>query len=126
MSTIATIENNAIMIWGGLMDIPSRLKQKRKENKLTANYVAKKIGIAKSTLYRYENGDIDKMPIQILEKIAKIYRTSPMNLIGYEDDLEYELDDVIIQGTSYKLNESQRKEVLLFIEFLLSKDNKPK
>ncbi len=126
MSTVATIENNAIILWGGLMDIPSRLKQKRKEKKLTANYVAKQIGVAKSTLYRYENGEIDKMPIQVLEKIAKIYKTSPMNLIGYEDNLEYELHNVVIRDSSYKLTESQIEELLLFLDFLLSKDNKPK
>ncbi len=126
MSTIATIENNAIIIWGGLMYISARLKQKRKEKKLTADYVAKKIGVAKSTLYRYENGDIDKMPIQILEKIAKIYNTSPTSLIGLEDEYNYELDNVIVKDSSYKLNEPQIDELILFIEFLLSKEDMPK
>ncbi len=104
------------------MDISAKLKQKRKDENLTADYVAKKIGVAKSTLYRYENGDIDKMPIQILEKIAKIYNTSPISLIGYEDELDYMTNNVVIKDNSYYLNDSQIEEVKLFVEFLLSKE----
>ncbi len=104
------------------MNISARLKQKRKEENLTADYVAKKIGVAKSTLYRYENGDIDKMPIQILQKIAKIYNTSPISLIGYEDELDYVTNNVVINDNSYYLNDVQIEEVKLFVEFLLSKE----
>ncbi len=108
------------------MDISAKIKQIRKEKNLSADYVAKKIGVAKSTLYRYENGDIDKMPIQILEQIAKIYDTSPTSLIGYEKESDYVLNELVINDESYLLTEEQINEVVLFVQFLLSKKNTPK
>ena len=36
-------------------------------------------------MFRYENGDIEKLPIDILEPIAKALQTTPAHLMGWEE-----------------------------------------
>jgi len=67
------------------MTTGQRMKERRKELGLSAEYVAEKLGVSPATIYRYENGDIEKMPGNILSPIAKILRTTPAYLMGWED-----------------------------------------
>ena len=59
------------------MNIGERIKNRRKELKLSADFVAKELGVDRSTVYRYESQDIEKFPLQIIEPLAKILRVSP-------------------------------------------------
>ena len=66
------------------MTIGQRIHQKRKEMRMSANELAKKLGKDRSTIYRYENGEIEKFPLDILEPIAKALNTTPAYLMGWE------------------------------------------
>lgn len=66
------------------MNIGERIKNRRKELKLSADFVAKELGVDRSTVYRYESQDIEKFPLQIIEPLAKILRVSPAYLMGWE------------------------------------------
>ena len=46
------------------------MKHRRKQIGMSAEQVAEKLGISPSTVYRYENGEIEKMGIDKLEPIA--------------------------------------------------------
>ena len=59
------------------MTIGQRIKNRRKELHLTADDLAEKLGKDRSTIYRYENGDIGNFPTDILEPLAKILKTTP-------------------------------------------------
>lgn len=48
-----------------------KIRQLRKKLKINAQELADTIGVSKATLYRYENGEIEKIPMTALEKIAK-------------------------------------------------------
>lgn len=61
-----------------------RMKSRRKELGLSAEDVAKALGVSRATIYRYEKGDIEKVPGQALEPIAKALRTTPAYLMGWE------------------------------------------
>lgn len=65
-----------------------RIKQRRKELDLDADFVAKELGISRATYYRYENKDIEKVPISALAPLAKILHTTPEYLMGWEDDTQ--------------------------------------
>lgn len=67
-------------------DIGYRIKQRRKELKISADTVAEKLGVSRSTVFRYEKGDIEKVPTTILDKLAKILHTTPAYLIGWESE----------------------------------------
>lgn len=68
--------------------IGERIKACRKELGVSAEYVAKKLGVSPATIYRYEKGDIEKMPANILEPISKILGTAPAHLMGWDDTTE--------------------------------------
>ena len=68
------------------MTIGQRIQQKRKEMRMSADELAKKLGKDRSTIYRYEKGDIEKFPLDILEPIAKALNTTPAYLMGWEKE----------------------------------------
>lgn len=66
--------------------IAKRLKEKREENGLTLDDVAKKINVSKVTLHKYENLIILNIPIDNIEKLAKLYSTTPKYIMGWTDN----------------------------------------
>ena len=69
-----------------IMTAGQRMKEKRKELGLSAEFIADKLGVSPATIYRYEKGDIEKIPGTILEQISKILKTTPAYLMGWEPD----------------------------------------
>jgi transcriptional regulator with XRE-family HTH domain len=66
------------------MNIGQRIKGRRKELKMSADELANKLGKDRSTIYRYEKGDIENLPLDILEPIASALSTTPQYLMGWE------------------------------------------
>ena len=58
------------------MDLGKRLKAKRKEKNISAEYLAKELGISVSTIYRYEDSSILKIPVSTFEKMCDILGTN--------------------------------------------------
>lgn len=68
------------------MKIHERIKKRRIDLKLTADKVADAIGVSRSTYYRYESEDIEKMPTTVLVPLAKVLQTTPNYLMGWEEE----------------------------------------
>lgn len=66
------------------MNIGYRIKQRRKALKMSADELGARLGKDRSTIYRYEKGDIENLPLDILEPIAEILQTTPQQLMGWE------------------------------------------
>lgn len=66
------------------MNIGQRIKQRRKELKMSADALGAKLGKDRSTIFRYEKGDIENLPLDILEPIADALHTTPQYLMGWE------------------------------------------
>lgn len=64
------------------MDLGKRLKAKRKEKNISAEYLAKELGISVSTVYRYEDSSILKIPVSTFEKMCDILGTTPAQMMG--------------------------------------------
>ena len=58
------------------MNVGQRIKQRREELNMSAEELGKKIGKAKTTIYRYEIGLIEKMPTSVLKDIATALLTT--------------------------------------------------
>lgn len=67
------------------MNIGLRIKERRKELKMSADELGRKLGKDRSTIYRYEKGDIENLPLDILEPIANALETTPQYLMGWEN-----------------------------------------
>lgn len=70
------------------MNIGTRIKEQRKFLGMSAEDLAAKLGKDRSTVYRYENGDIENLPLDLLEPIAAALNTTPAFLMGWEADLK--------------------------------------
>ena len=68
------------------MTVGERIKQRRKQLGINAEQVAADLGVSPSTVYRYENGAIEKMGIDKLEPLADALHTTPEYLMGWTDD----------------------------------------
>ena len=66
------------------MDIGKRIKNAREKAGYSVDELAEKLGVSRATVYRYENGDIKKMPTTVLEPICSILGVTPAYLMGWE------------------------------------------
>lgn len=72
----------------GNIVLGSRIKARRKELDLTLQNIADEIGVAKSTIQRYENGNIETIKLPVVEAIARVLKVNPSYLLGKTDNKE--------------------------------------
>ena len=70
------------------MNIGQRIKERRKQLKMSADTLAAQLGKDRSTIYRYEKGDIENLPLDILEPIASALKTTPAYLMGWDEEIK--------------------------------------
>ena len=63
-----------------------RIKQKRTEKKITPDDLAKKLGLNKSTIQRYETGKIKAVKLPVIEAMARMLHVNPAWLIGKSEE----------------------------------------
>ncbi|MBQ6945397.1 MAG: helix-turn-helix domain-containing protein [Ruminococcus sp.] len=68
-----------------VVNVGLRIKERRKELKISAEELGKRLGKDRSTIYRYEKGEIKNLPIELLMPIAIALETTPERLIGREE-----------------------------------------
>lgn len=67
------------------MTAGKRIKESREALGLSVDRVAALLGKNRATVYRYENGSIDDIPISIVYGLAEILHTTPAYLMGWVD-----------------------------------------
>ena len=108
------------------MSIGQRIRTKRKEMGMSVDELAARLGKDRSTVYRYEKGDIENLPLDVLEPIASALDTTPAVLMGWVAEesghkhtdlaqlyrrmrLEYDFYRMVYKLD--KLNETQRASI---------------
>ena len=104
------------------MNVGKRIKEERDKLGLSVDEVADALGKNRSTIYRYESNEIEKMPINILEPLAKVLKISPAYLMGWTDekhpDLTSKTEPPIL--TKYnKLNNKGKEKTDSYVDDLL-------
>lgn len=64
------------------MTIGERIRSLRKERGISVDTIAQKLGVSKTTIYRYEDSTIEKIPLQIFDKICEILNVTAAELMG--------------------------------------------
>lgn len=92
-------------------EIGNKIKSRRKELNLTLQDVASKVGVASSTIQRYESGSITQFKLPVLESIAKTLNVNPVWLIRSDAPISkntlatsYSNDNTSIDNPPNKLN----------------------
>ncbi len=101
-----------------------RIRQARKDAKLTLEELAYKCGTTKQTIFKYEQGIITNIPLDKIEAIAKALYVSPGYIMGWETSEEIDaFDNGTILGKAAK---DPRQIHLLKTFQSLNDDNKDK
>lgn len=68
------------------MEMSEKIASLRKQYGLTLEEVGKSVGVGKSTVRKWETGDIKNMRRDKIAKLAEALHTTPAYLMGWEDD----------------------------------------
>lgn len=66
--------------------VGERIKQARLALGYSAEQVAAFLNVSPATIYRYENGDISKLPSKFIKPLAEFLCVSPSYLMGWSDE----------------------------------------
>lgn len=112
------------------MTTGERIKLRRKELGLSADKLAEAIGVSRSTMFRYENGYIEKLPINNLVPLARALNTTVGYLMGWDDEKDAPIvganDGCDNEAMHYfeSLSESRKVEALNYLRYLSSTEDK--
>lgn len=70
------------------MEMSDKIRVLRKELNLTLEQVGNEVGVGKSTVRKWENGDIANMRRDKIAKLASALHTTPGYLMGWEPEPE--------------------------------------
>lgn len=89
-------------------EIGNRIKARRKELNLTLSDIANVVGVASSTIQRYENGTISQYKLPVLESIAKALNVNPTWLVREDAPMELTLStkEILISDSNTKMENS--------------------
>lgn len=109
------------------MTIGQRIKVRRKELGMSADELGKKIGKNRATIFRYENGDIEKLPVDNLKPIAEALQTTPQALMGWDEKTATNNDSGLSEAKQQLLDlaenctEEQAERLLQMMKLFLNK-----
>lgn len=88
--------------------VGENIKKRRKELNLSVDEVAKRLNKNRATIYRYENNDIENMPITVLNRLSEILNISPMVLMGWKESS--------VQKKYNQLTDEQKNNIDLLLD----------
>lgn len=91
--------------------IGARIKARRSELGISQDELAEKIGVSRTTIIRYESGQIENMRTDKIMVLADVLHTEPNELLGWKRQDGSELLDFIIN------NRWSEMEVLKMIDY---------
>ncbi|RWZ62290.1 XRE family transcriptional regulator [Lacticaseibacillus paracasei] len=103
------------------MNVGERMKTIRKQKGISADSLAAKIGVSRSTIFRYEKGDIEKVPIEVVAKVADALDIKPAVLMGLKADTVVDkIHDTVVQ-----LQPARQQKVYTYAEKQLNEQQNP-
>ncbi len=91
-------------------EIGNRIKYARELREITLDDIAREVGVAKSTVQRYENGKIQTIKLPVVESIAYALNVNPAWIIGKSDEIEIMSNMPLIMQYFQKLNDIGKEE----------------
>ncbi len=70
---------------GNKLNVGKRIRDRRKELNISVDELAARLNKNRTTVYRYEKGDIENLPLSTLKPLAEILETTPAYLMGWVD-----------------------------------------
>lgn len=97
---------------GECMTVGNRIKNRRKDLQMSVDELANKLNKNRATIYRYEKGEIENLPLDVLEPLAKALDTTPQYLMGWDKKLSgMHMKDGNKESIYFAFNEKNVKHV---------------
>lgn len=116
-----------------LKKVRQRIADRRLELGLSYQELGDIVGMSKSTLQRYETGDIGKLSIDKIEILARALKVTPAYLMGWEEKAPYMLAEekvpyeaAIAAHFDGEMTDEDLDAINDFIEYKLLQRNKKK
>ena len=106
------------------MTIGKQIRKRRKELKMSVDELAKRIGKDRSTIYRYENGNIEHFPLELLFPITEALETTPQELLSTiaisNESLAKRAEQWFAKTDGYEFNETETKLFYEVAKYLIT------
>lgn len=76
--------------------IGERIKDARLALGYSAEQVASFLNVSPATVYRYENGDISKLPSKFIKPLAEFLCVSPAYLMGWDENASETFHSIVV------------------------------
>lgn len=95
------------------MTIGERIKLLRIQRNMSIDELADKLGKNRTTVYRYENGDIENLPLCVLDPLSEALGTTPAYLMGWtpEEIISVKIKDGDNEAIYLSFNETNARHV---------------
>ena len=109
------------------MTVGERIKDMRKRKNITQVDLAKRVGISKQTLYKYERNIVTNIPLDVIGKIAAALAVDPSHLMGWDESLgagnsEHDRMTAYAESLLHRLDDSDLKNITRTMEGWLEDD----
>jgi transcriptional regulator with XRE-family HTH domain len=100
-----------------LVKIGDKIKARRIELGLSVDELAEKIGKNRSTVYRYENKEIENLPTSILNPLVKALQVPPDYFVDWEDFPTADSSEISPEAaeTASMIHEAENTEEIITI-----------
>lgn len=95
------------------MNIGEKIKKRRIELELSLEDIGKEVGVARSTVGRWENGEIENMKRDKIMLLAKALKVAPSFIMGMDDDEDNTMYDIIHDGKAFQFKERKGNILML-------------
>ena len=80
---------------GERMTKGQRIRQKREALNMSATELAKRLNVAKQTVYKYENDIITNIPSDVIERLSDELQCSPEYILGWKPSPAREVEQAL-------------------------------
>lgn len=107
------------------MKMKDIIAKRRRELNLTLEDVAKRVGVSRATVLRWETGEIENLGQNRIAALAAALQVAPEYLLGWNDDPATKMGDDIASAVA-DLTPEETASLLNYIDFLKSQRRKRK
>ena len=121
---IAYLQQNILQ--GEKMTIGEQIRKRRKELKMSVDELAQKVGKDRSTIYRYENGDIGNMPLELVSPMVEALKMTPQELLSFfviKSEWLSEHAEYFATTDGYEFNDDELRLFHEIAEYLMNNRN---
>ena len=114
--------------------IGDRIKEARQALGYSAEQVAAFLGVSPATVYRYENGDISKLPSKFIKPLAEYLCVTPAYLMGWSEEntvtesVQHQVDPEIsiVSGMMENLPQETKEQIVAIVRALVTQQQNKK